>query len=197
MIHGITVTEAVIYATDGAPELRLSDPFCRVRSLFAAVRMAPFVRHHFVLGVRGIKKDVIGLIRFAGLDIGYLLTDLQQDVAETVNLLQGLALRRLHHKGAVYREREGWRVVTVVHQTLGDVRLGDADGMELAAVEDQLMTYPTRLAGIDDAVRIFETGGHIVRREDGCRGSVTQALSTHHGDIAPGDQRHIRVAVKG
>ena len=147
--------------------------------------MRPLIRHHFVFWVRRVKKDIIVFVRFSGLDIRYLLADLQQHIAETVYLHERLALGRLNHQCSVYRERECRRMIAIVHQTFGYIRLGNTDCVELAAIKNQFVPYPSRSAGINNAVRLFEPRSHIVSRKDSRSRSMAEPLRTQHSDISP------------
>ena len=68
--------------------------------------------------------------------------------------------------------------------------------MELTAVKNQLMTYPTIHACINNAECIFQFLSHVVRTyNSGCSG-FAQAIFAHHTDIAVGDECQVRIAIE-
>ena len=158
--------------------------------------MVPLVGNCLILRVRSVQEDIVLRISFAALYLGDLLAYLKHNIAEAIQLGQRLRLGRFNHERTVYGEGERRRMVAVVHESLGDIGLGDTDLVELAAVEYQLVPYPSLLAGIDDAVCIAQTSRQIVGRENSSCCSVTQAFGTHHCDVTVGDECHIGVAIE-
>ena len=95
------------------------------------------------------------------------------------------------------RERERWRVVAEVHQTLGDVVLVDARMLfDLAAFENQLVTDAAGGTGVDDAVCIFQFGCQIVCIQDGCLGDRFQSFRAQHADVSVGNRQDTGTTIR-
>ena len=112
--------------------------------------------------MRCVDQHVIFGIGNSLLYLVNLTADAQQRINKAVKLLERLTLSWLNHQRAVYREGQGRRVVTIIHQSLGNLALRDAKSMELPAVQDQLVSYPSVFAGINHSIRIFEFGRHVI-----------------------------------
>ena len=114
--------------------------------------MRPGVGGRLGGGVRRVFQHVV--LRIGGavdhrLD---LAADCDERLAEPVQLVLGLALGWLDHHRARDRERHGRCVKPIVHQTLGDIELGDPMRLERAQVEDELMRHPPVGAGVQHVV---------------------------------------------
>ena len=80
-------------------------PFQREGGLRAGIRVFPLVGGHLVFRMRGVLQDVVLLRSLAFLHLLDLVPDTFHYLYETIQLGLALALGRLYHQGAVYRER--------------------------------------------------------------------------------------------
>ena len=78
-------------------------------------------------------------------------------------------------------------MVVVVHQSLGDVEVGDADGAEVAALDDALVSDEAGLTAVEDAVVLLQAGGEVIGIEDRSGGGSLESLGAHHADVGVGD----------
>ena len=91
-----------------------------------------------------IFQNIICLVSFSFSDFDHFLTNSLQSLNETIQLFFRFAFRRLYHQCPVNRERQSGSVETEVHQTLGNIQLGDSIFfIEHIAIPDHLMTYTT------------------------------------------------------
>ena len=120
-------------------------------------------------------QNVVLHVCFPTLEGRDFLADAQHGFCKTVEFLQALALRRLHHQGAGHRPRHRGCVETVVDETLGDVHDFDAHRFEGAAIEDHFVGHRPVLRLVQHVVRTFQTRLQVVRVEDGHLGALGQA----------------------
>ena len=138
--------------------------------------------------MRSILQHVVFGISTAFLDLLHFAPDALHHFEEAIQLSLTFTFGGLDHERAMYREGKRRSMVAEVHETLSDIALVDTIGfLELAAVEDQLVTDTTRCPRVDDTIGILETDSHIVGVED-CRASSTlKPLRTQQADVSVGD----------
>eukprot|EP00955_Chlamydomonas_euryale_P024570 258863-Chlamydomonas_euryale.AAC.3 len=191
----VAITVHVVNAPSGRPELGVLDPLCGVRGALAAVWAVPLLARHDRGGVRRMHKHVVGLVRLAHLHLADLLADRDERVAEAVELILGLGLRRLNHERARHRPRHCRRVEAVVDEALGDVLDLDAGCvLDRADVEDELVRARAVLAGEKHRVVVFETRHHVVCLEDGVGRRLREAGRAHHRHVGERDGQDQRRA---
>ena len=86
----VGVTVGIVDSADRRPHLLLPEPGERVGSLLTAVGAVPLGGEEIFLGMRGVGEEVVLAGNLAGLDISNLLADLDEGIAETVELSSGL-----------------------------------------------------------------------------------------------------------
>jgi len=85
-----------------------------------------------------------------------LAVDQDHRAAESIELLEGFALRGFDHQRPCDRERHGWRMKPIIDQSLGNVV--DADmgvSIHRASVDDALVCDEPIVACIEDWIVIF------------------------------------------
>ena len=95
------------------------------------------------------------------------LTDRDHSVAETVQLFFGFRFGWLNHKSARYRERNGWRMESIVHQTLGNIFYLNAEFLERTAIQDHFVGATAVLTYVKYRVMFLQPGFDVVRIQDG------------------------------
>ena len=85
-------------------------------------------------------------------------------------------------------------MVAEVHQTLCYIRFGNTDCVELSAVQNQFMTYPAVMSGINNTIGITQLGCNVICTENSSCRCFTQPFATHHADISIRYKRHICIA---
>ena len=134
----------VCIATYLRPELVLCHPSQRVSRLATRVSMRPLVSSQHFMRVRSVLQNIICLVSFSFSDFDHFLTNSLQSLNETIQLFFRLAFRRLYHQCPVNGERQSGSMETEVHQTLGNIQLGDSIFfIEHIAIPDHLVTYTT------------------------------------------------------
>ena len=138
--------------------------------------------------MRSILQHVVFGISTAFLDLLHFAPDALHHFEEAIQLSLTFTFGGLDHERAMYREGKRRSMVAEVHEALSDIALIDAVGfLELATVEDQLVTDTTRCPRVDDTIGILETDSHVVGVED-CRASSTlKPLRTQQADVSVGD----------
>ncbi|VUC29849.1 unnamed protein product [Clonostachys rosea] len=204
ILHGraravkVGITIRVIHPRDRGPHLLRPQVRQRVRRLLARVRPVPLAGEQVLLRVRRVLEQVADLGNFPGLDVGDLGADLDEGVAEAVELLAGLGLGGLDHEGARDGEAHGGGVEAVVLEALGHVGGLDAGGLlEGADVEDELVGAAAVLVGVDDAVVGEEAGHDVVCVEEGDARLAREPFAAHHEDVGVADGQDGRAAPWG
>ena len=138
--------------------------------------------------MRSILQHIVFGISTAFLDLLHFAPDALHHFEEAIQLSLTFTFGGLDHERAMYREGKRRSMVAEVHETLSDIALVDTIGfLELAAVEDQLVTDAARCPRVDDTIGILETDSHVVGIED-CRASSTlKPLGTQQADVSIGD----------
>ncbi|CAH0038163.1 unnamed protein product [Clonostachys rhizophaga] len=191
----VRVTVRIVHPRHRRPHLLGPQVRQRVRRLLARVRPVPLGREQVLLRVRRVLEQVAHLGHLAGLDVGDLAADLDEGVAEAVELLAGLGLGGLDHEGARDGEAHGGRVEAVVLEALGHV--GGLDSRRLlegADVEDELVRAAAVVVGVDDAVVGEEAGHDVVCVEEGDARLAGEPLAAHHEDVGVADGQDGRAA---
>ena len=183
----VAVAVAVVDAGDIDPVLPVVEVGEVKGSLLPRVGVAPLVGGHLVEGMGGILEHIILLVSLTIHDLLDVGADALHHLDEAVELLEALTLGRLHHEGAVDGEGERRGVVVVVHESLGDVEVGDADSAKVAALDDALVSHEAGLTAVEDTVVLLQAGGEVVGIEDRSGGGSLESLSAHHADVGVGD----------
>ena len=139
-------------------------------------------------GVGSVVEPVVGAVGFAGFDGADFAVDADEGVAEPVELAAVFGFGGLDHEGAGDGPGHGGSVVTIVHETLGDVLDADARNvLEGAEVEDAFVGDEAAAAFVEHGEEGGEAVGDVVGVEDGPLGGEGQAGGSHHADIHPGN----------
>ena len=124
-----------------------------------------------------------------------LLPNFNHRIAEPINLLQTLALRRLDEHARRDRPRARRRVEAVVLQPLREVHdLQPRALVEVREVDEQLVRDAALVVLVAEIVVPGEARGHVVGIEEGDLGGLGEALAAEHLDVGPGDQQNRRAA---
>src|SRR3989338_6470210 len=110
----VLVTKDVVDTTNGRPVLVLLNPRERVGGVVTRVRAIPCRGGADLSRVRGVLQGVVVTGPDPGLDLVDLLADLDQGVAEAVELLLGLGFGGLDHEGAGNGEGHGGGMEAIV-----------------------------------------------------------------------------------
>ena len=141
--------------------------------------------------MRSINQHIIILISFAVLHFLNLLPDIQHDIYEIVQFCQTLAFCRFNHQCTVNREGEGRSMITIVHQTFGNIIFRDACFfMYFPTLQNHFVSYETIGSPIDNSIRIFQASSQIISIQDGDLSCLRQSLCTHHADISIRDRQN-------
>lgn len=96
----VGVTISIVHASHRGPHLLLPEPRQGISSLLTSVRAVPLGREKVFLRVGSICEEVVLAGNLARLNIGNLLSDLDESIAETVELSAGLGFRGLDHESS-------------------------------------------------------------------------------------------------
>ncbi|KAI6753363.1 hypothetical protein HG531_005532 [Fusarium graminearum] len=124
--------------------------------------------------MRGVGEDVVLAGNLARLDVGDLLADLDEGVAEAVKLSSRFRL-----------------VETVIGQSLGNVgNLNTGCVLEGSDVQDELVSASALGVGVDDLVVGEEAGHDVVGVEESGTSLLGKTITTHHEDISVADGKN-------
>src|SRR5574337_470128 len=88
--------------------------------------------------------------------------------------------------------------VAGVHQSLGDIHRFDTGAfLEFTKIQDELMSHQSGVPLVQNGVMLFQPLGHVVGIEDGHLCGFCQSVTTHQGDVHPGNRKDIRTAERG
>ena len=119
------------------------------------------------------------------------------DIHKVVQFCQTFTFRRFNHQRTVYREGEGRCMVTVVHQTLGNIIFRDsAFFVYLPAFQNHLMTYETVLSAVYHSIRIFQASGQVVGIQNSCLSRSSQTFCPHHADVAVSNRQDTGTSIR-
>ena len=184
----VTIAVGIIDAGDVREVLVLDVALHREAGLFAGEGEVPLAGHQHLGGIRSVRDDVVALFGLAVLNVLDLLADLDHGFDEAVKLGDGLAFGGFHHQGLVYREGHSGSVEAKVHQTLGNVDGGYANGLvDAVDVENHLVSHVSVIASIQNRVVVLQTFLQVVGVHDGTHGGFLQAFTAQHLDVAIGD----------
>ena len=198
-IHGeeqLAIAPRVVDLAARRPVLVVASIGAGIRGELSRVLVVPLVGDHLRGGVGRVLQRVVLLVDLAVGDVLNLLANADQRVAEAVQHLLVLRLRRLDHQRAVHGEGHGGRVEAVVHHTLGDLVLGDAVLLEGLHVQDKLVTAHALLAAEHDRVVLAQARSHVVGVQDGAGRHLAQAVNAQHAQVHPRDGEQVGGAVR-
>src|SRR5690606_36265918 len=98
--------------------------------LRTGIRLVPGVGAYHGDGMRCALQEVIRPISLALFNSGYLFTDGNHRIAETIKLSLRFRLGRFYHQRPRNGKRHRGGMKTVVHQSLGDIAHFDTHGLE-------------------------------------------------------------------
>jgi hypothetical protein len=96
----VGVTISIVHASHRGPHLLLPEPRQGISSLLTSVRAVPLGGQKVFLRVGGVCEKVVLAGNLARLNVGNLLSDLDESIAETVKLSAGLGFCGLDHEGS-------------------------------------------------------------------------------------------------
>lgn len=138
--------------------------------------------------MRSVLEEVVLPGGLARLNVGNLLADLDERVAEAVELSARLGLGGLNHESSRDGETHGGGVEAVVSQTLGDIgNLNTSSLLEGTDIEDELVSTSSVGVGVDNLVVRQEARHDVVSVEESSAGLLGEAIAAHHQDVGVAD----------
>ena len=150
--------------------------------------MLPVAIDHIRCGVWCIFQRIVVSCPDAVFNLADFFTDADQCSNEAIQFSLRFRFGRLDHDRAGHRERDRWRVETIVHKTLGDIGFSNAGGrLDRADVENALMGDATVLAGVEHRVVLVQLLRDVIGVQDRHLRRFLDAGTTEHGKVHPGN----------
>ena len=195
--HQIAVPMGFIDPADRRPELILADPAHRECGLLPAVGMRPFLSRDHGQSMWCIVQWIVLLVPFAQGEFIDLLLDRDHGARKAVKFLFGFAFCGFDHNGPWNGETHSRRMVSVIHQALGNVRNLHADLLERTAVQDHFMSHSPFVSTVQHIKMIAQAGLQIARIEQGDLRRALQTSGSKHADIGVADDQDETAAPRG